>query len=295
MHGCSEGGQPRSLHDDADALHSMLLLLRRADLHRFRSINSGWAAGVRVVLRSEQWRRTHGDLVVARSPTQELALRSTVLMHPDDFLPGEEMVHLHIASTSTSPVFGRVVSATTSDAVERGTLALNVLHRKAVGVTCGQLTPCPLLVPPSRAPRLASAIVEVRMQVETSKGATRFSRPIVKRAIRAAFGGQALWPTLELALPVVGRALPWHALPDRLERAVLLMVVHRVDWPRRVTGIRGEEPKWGVLSEDTELDVREPMQRSFLELVDTEEGFGLPSKGNKRTPWDSLIGGGCCG
>ena len=65
----------RSLHDDPGALQTMLLLLRRADLHRVRSINSGWRDGVKAVLLSEEWQRSFADLVTVRSPTQELALR----------------------------------------------------------------------------------------------------------------------------------------------------------------------------------------------------------------------------
>jgi hypothetical protein len=170
---------------------------------------------------------------------------------------------------------------------------------------------------------LARVALEVRLQVETSKGPTRFSRPRLERAVRAAFGGQALWPGLELALPAVGRALPWHALPDRLERAVLVMTVlgdgfgggggggggglagpeggeaeggeAAADGQEDEAGRHGAAAAaaWGVLGESSALEMREPAQRSFLELVAAEEGFA-PS-GSYRGIGPATIGGGCCG
>ena len=141
----------RSLHDDPDALQTMLLLLRRADLHRVRSINSGWRDGVKAVLLSEEWQRSFADLVTVRSPTQELALRGTVLLHPDD--APEVLLHLHL--------FGRVVTATCSEAVAPGELALNALHRSFLNVECGERARPRCAVSTAAAPALSRCVVEV--------------------------------------------------------------------------------------------------------------------------------------
>ena len=161
--------QQRTLADDPDALQQMLQLLRRADLHRLRQINSAWRDGVRAVLRSEEWQRAHRHLVVARSPTQELALQGTVLLNPQDalFRPGEEVVHLQLSAVTSVDLDGprwvvlpgtkRIISASANDAVAPGTVAMNVLHRKSLRMECGT-TLLPQLVPVSDAPGAPSSL-----------------------------------------------------------------------------------------------------------------------------------------
>ena len=103
------------------------------------------------------------------------------------------------------------------------------------------------------------------MQVNTSKGPTRFSRPHVARTVRTAFGGHAMSPGLELAVAAVGRELPTmgtiiahspatqaRGLSGETQGRVAIGLAWGRAWGRRADGSASQQRTAGVGSGDAQ-------------------------------------------
>lgn len=228
--------EDRNLSDDTDALLSMLSLLRRADLWRLASVNTTWHEITRQVLCSAAWQQS-SELCVSRSPHQEMALTGLAYLHPDDAAcRAGEALYLHLQPIEATPgeretereMHGSVLLTAPSEFVEHGHVALNALHRRALGLRCGD-TVRPTRVSAAHMPACSIVALELEPLVlrrRLVEQPMHLVKAELVRKLHHTYDGFALTDGLELPIHVRGRVLEGgvevadaHAAADAAEAA----------------------------------------------------------------------------